>query len=290
MSDPNYPQSEGAGLKIPILFGIVIALLAANVYLFLQLDAVKTEVATMRESLLNEVSNLKETSSMSTQASRRNLERLKEELEAARRQAAMAAGQAKTDALKHADELSARLAAETRRANEQTKQELSTKVQEVATTADTKIGAVSTEVGTVKQEVASTKSELDKTIQDLKRTSGDLGVQSGLIATNGKELAALKQLGERNYFEFKLAKQKAPIKLADISVRLTKADPKKNRYNLEIVADDKRFEKKDKNVNEPVQFYMSKYRQPVELVVNEIRKDMIVGYLAQPKVQAARSN
>ena len=288
MSDP-YSPSEGAGLKIPILFGIVIALLAANVYLFLQLDAVKTEVATMRESLLNEVSNIKETSSMSTQASRRNLERLKEELEAARRQAAMAAGQAKTDALKHAEDLSARLAAETKRANEQTKQELSTKVEEVAATAENKIGAVSTEVGTVKQEVASTKSELDKTIQDLKRTSGDLGVQSGLIATNGKELAALKQLGERNYFEFKLAKQKTPVKVADISVKLTKADPKKNRYNVEIVADDKRFEKKDKNVNEPVQFYMSKYRQPVELVVNEIRKDMIVGYLAQPKVQAARA-
>ncbi|HZO56928.1 MAG TPA: hypothetical protein VFB63_29730, partial [Bryobacteraceae bacterium] len=75
MSDPMYPHSEGAGLKIPILFGIVIALLAANVYLFLQLDQVKTEVATMRESMLNEVSNIKETSSMSTQASRRNLER-----------------------------------------------------------------------------------------------------------------------------------------------------------------------------------------------------------------------
>jgi chromosome segregation ATPase len=284
----EYP-SEGSGLKIPILFGIVIALLAANVYLFLQLDQVKTEVATMRESIANEVSNLKETSSMSTQASRRNLERLKEELEAARRQAAMAAGQAKADAQRHADELSARLAAETKRTAEAVKTELSTKVAEVASAADTKIGAVSTEVGTVKQEVASTKSELDKTIAELKRTNGDLGVQSGLIATNAKELAALKALGDRNYFEFNLTKQKAPVRLADITILLKRSDPKRNRYTIELVADDKKFEKKDKTVNEPVQFYMSKYRQPYELVVNEVGKDKIVGYLSQPKVQAARN-
>jgi len=282
-------QSEGSGLKIPILFGIVIALLAANVYLFLQLDQIKTEVTAMRESVANEVSNIKETSSMSTQAGKRNLDRLKEELEAARRQAAMAAGQAKTDAQRHADELSARVALESKRTAEAVKSELSTKVDAVATAADSKIGAVSTEVGSVRQDVASTKSELDKTISDLKRTSGDLGVQSGLIATNSKELGALKALGERNYFEFNLTKQKAPVKLADVTLLLKKSDPKRNRYTIELVADDKRFEKKDKNVNEPVQFYMSKYRQPYELVVNEVGKDRIVGYLSQPKVQAARN-
>jgi hypothetical protein len=147
---------------------------------------------------------------------------------------------------------------------------------------------VSTEVGTVKSDLSSTKAELDKTIASLKSVSGDLGVQSGLIATNGKELAALKALGERNYFEFNLGKTKQPQRVGDVMLQLKKADQKRNRYTLDITADDKRVEKKDKGVNEPVQFYTSKARQPYEIVVNEVKKDVIVGYLATPKVQTGR--
>jgi hypothetical protein len=113
-------------------------------------------------------------------------------------------------------------------------------------------------------------------------------VQSGLIATNAKELAALKALGERNYYEFNLGKTKQPQKVGDVFIQLKRTDPKRNRYTIEILADDKKVEKKDKTVNEPVQFYTSKARQPYEIVVNEVRKDVIVGYLATPKVQASR--
>jgi len=43
---------------------------------------------------------------------------------------------------------------------------------------------------------------------------------------------------------------------------------------------------KDKTVNEPVQFYVtSKSRVPYELVINEVRKDTLVGYLSMPKVK-----
>ena len=119
--------------------------------------------------------------------------------------------------------------------------------------------------------------------------TGDLGVQSGYIATNGKELSALKRLGERNYFEFNLAKAKTPQKVGDITLLLKKTDQKKNKYTVEISADDKKTEKKDKNVNEPVQFYVAKARQPYELVVNEVGKDLIKGYLATPKDQIARN-
>jgi len=148
---------------------------------------------------------------------------------------------------------------------------------------------VNSEVSTVKTQVASTRSELDKTIGDLKKVTGDLGVQSGYIATNGKELSALKRLGERNYFEFNLAKAKTPQKVGDITLLLKKTDQKKNKYTVEISADDKKTEKRDKNVNEPVQFYVAKARQPYELVVNEIGKDVIKGYLATPKDQIARN-
>jgi len=270
-----------------ILFGAVIALIAANVYLFLQIDSLKQELAKNRETLLQEVGRVRETSSVTQAAAQRNLDSLKDELETARRQASMAVGAAKVEAQKHADEVAARLAQQQRASEAQLKGDIS-KVEQSATAANTKIGEVSTEVSGVKTDLSSTKSELDKTIANLKSVSGDLGVQSGLIATNSKELSALKALGERNYFEFNLGKTKQPQKVGDIFMQLKKTDQKKNKYTVEIRADDKLTEKKDKGVNEPVQFYTSRARQPYELVVNEVKKDVIVGYLATPKVQTGR--
>lgn len=291
MSDPTPaytpPSSSATGLKIAILFGFVIALLAFNIYLFLQLDHMRTDVSKMREQIMTEMANLRETSSVTTQTNRRHLDTLRDELEAARRQAAMAAGQAKQDATRRAEELAKQLEVEQRKQQEQVKSQIAEVKTDAASTA-AKVGEVSTEVGAVKTDVQATKAELDKTIANLKSVQGDMGVQSGLIATNGKELAALRALGERNYFEFNLGKTKAPQKVGDISVLLKKTDPKKNKYTIELVADDKKVEKKDKNVNEPLQFYVSKARQPYEIVVNEVKKDQIVGYLATPKVQVAR--
>jgi chromosome segregation ATPase len=292
MSDlTSAPMGSGSNSKIPILFGSVIALLGANIYLYTQLDDVRSDFGKFRESTKNELSTLKESSSVSTQTARRSLTSLKDELEAARRQQQMAVGQAKAEATRHAEELAKRLALEQEK-QQKVQQQLSsdlTKVSEVATTATNRIGEVNTEVTAVKSDVSATKTELDKTINDLKRVRGDLGETSGLVATNGKELAALKALGERNYFEFKLAKSKEPRKVGDVTMLLKKTDPKRNKFTVELVADDKKYEKKDKNVNEPLQFYVAKARQPYEIVVNEISKDLIVGYLSTPKVQSARN-
>jgi len=221
------------------------------------------------------------------------------QMDEARRQASVLAGQAKLDATRHADELAAKL--------ERMQQEQATKVAETATavsavsgevskvrddanTTKTRVGEVSTDLATVKTDAAATRSELEKTIANLNSTRGDLGVQSGLIATNAKELAALRSLGERQYTEFRLTKEKAPRKVGDIQIRLKSADMKKNRYTIEVIADDKLVEKKDKTINEPVQFMLSRATQPFEIVVNEVKKDMISGYVAAPKVQQARSN
>jgi hypothetical protein len=114
-------------------------------------------------------------------------------------------------------------------------------------------------------------------------------VQSGLIATNGNELAALKLRGERNYTDIKLGKTNKPVKFADITLRLKNVDPKKNKYTVEVMADDKLTEKKDKNINEPVQFYTAKGgHTPYELVINSVQKNEIVGYLSTPKEIASR--
>jgi chromosome segregation ATPase len=297
VSDSPYspPTRSKSGIMVGILFGAVIALVGATVYLFYQLGQLRVELGQTREALSAEISKVHETSTVSTATSRRNVDALKTDVEKYRAQAAQLSGQAKIDATKHADELAVRLEKAQQEEAQRVNQKVSavtaevSEVKESAVAANTRIGEVSTEVGSVKTDVAATKSELEKTIADLKSTRGDLGVQSGLIATNGKELAALKALGERNYTEFKIARAKTPQKIGDIAVRLTKTDPKRNRYTIEVVADDKTVEKRDKTVNEPVQFLLSKATQPYELVVNEVKKDVISGYVAAPKVQQVRN-
>ena len=285
MNDPN---ATGSGWKTPVVAGAILAVLAANVYMYLQLDKMRTDMAKFRETMLTEVTNLRETSSVTTQTNRKHLDTLKDEVEQARRQANMAASEAKSAAVKRAEQLAKQLEDEQKQESQRVSSELSA-VKQSASQADAKIGAVSGDVTAVRGEVASTKAELEKTIANLTKVTGDLGVQSGYIATNGKELAALKALGERNYIEFNLGKTKAPQRVGDITLLLKKTDPKKNRYTVEVQADDKVTEKKDKNINEPVQFYVQKSKQPYELVVNSVGKDKIVGYLSAPKNQVARN-
>lgn len=286
---PTYqpPEPQRSGLMIALVFGAIIALVAANIYLYVQVDHVRTDVSKMHDQIMGEVSNLRDSSSVSTAAQQRRIETLKQELETAQTQARSLSSQAKVEANARAEQIQRQLQAEQAKMRQQLSGEISG-VKQTAESATAKIADVSTDVGTVKTDVASTKTELQKTIADLKSVRGDLGVQSGLIATNGTELAALKRLGERNYFEFKLGKTKQRQRVGDITLLLKKTDPKRNKYTVEVMADDKLTEKKDKNINEPVQFYTSKARQPYELVVNQVQKNLIVGYLATPKEQNAR--
>jgi DNA repair exonuclease SbcCD ATPase subunit len=269
-----------------LISGALIALIVANVYLFVQIDKVRTELAQNNEKLATQISNLTDTSKVSSASQTRHIETLKQELEAAKQaaqsQARSLSSQAKAEAQAHADQLAHQIQSEEAKVQQQVSSELS-EVKTAASTANTKIADVATDVGGVKTNLSQTQADLQKTIADLKSARGDLGVQSGLIATNANELAALKRLGERNYTEFKLGKTKERQRVADITLLLKKTDPKKNKYTVEVMADDKLTVKQDRNVNEPVQFYTSKARQPYELVVNQVQKDMIVGYLATPK-------
>lgn len=274
---------RGSTLLVPILLGAVIALIAANIYLFLQLDKVKTDLAVVQQGLADEVTQLKETVNVSSAASRKRVEDLQSQLQAAQAEATQAVGRAKSEAVQRAEALSRQLAAEQRRQEEQQKL-IASRVEEVNKSAE----ETAQKVGTV-DEFTAKLAEADSMLDSaLKKAMGDMGVMSGLIATNAEELKKLKELGDRNYFEFDLRKAKQPTKVGDVLLRVTKTDTKRNRFTLEVIADDKKVEKKDRTLNEPIQFYTMSARQPYELVVNNVQKDRIVGYLATPKVQRAR--
>jgi hypothetical protein len=145
------------------------------------------------------------------------------------------------------------------------------------------VSNVKTDVGGVKTDVAQTKVQLEGDEARLRSMTGDLGVQSGLIATNGKELDILKHKGDRNYYTFTLNKGAKPSPFSGVSLSLKKSDPKHSRYTLEVDADDKKIEKRDKGLDEPVQFYTGRDNLLYELVVNNINKNQVVGYLSTPK-------
>ena len=284
---PGTAPSPGGGFKFPLLFGAVLALVGSNVYQYVQMDKMKTEIGKTKESLLQEIASAKETSAVSAQTAQRRTEALRVDLANAQARANALSGQARVEAQKHTDAIAAKLQAEQQKTAAALKADIGV-VSDANKETVAKVGEVKTEVGSVKTEVDNTKAELDKQISNLKRVQGEMGDQGSLIATNGKELQALRTLGERNYFEFKLAKAKTPSKVGDIQLLLKKTDPKKNRFTVEVLADDKNVEKRDRTVNEPIQFLTSKARQPYEIVVNSVGKDVISGYLATPKVTNAR--
>jgi chromosome segregation ATPase len=160
-------------------------------------------------------------------------------------------------------------------------EQAATKQQIGAVSSD--VASVKTDVGGVKTDVASTRSDLEATKSQLNRVVGDAGVMSGLIATNRGELEILKHKGDRNYFEFTLKKKDKPLLLSGIKLQLKKVDMKHSRFTLNVSADDRNIEKKDKNLDEPVQFYTGKNPVLYELVVNDIEKNSVSGYLSTPK-------
>ena len=145
------------------------------------------------------------------------------------------------------------------------------------------VGNVKTDVGGVKTDVAATKASLEATIAKLQGTIGDLGVQSGLIANTRSDLEALKHKGDRQYYEFTLLKGAKSQAFSTVGLQLKKTDPKKGKYTLDVTADDKTIEKKDKNQSEPVQFYTGREHMLYELVVWTVDKNKITGYLSTPK-------
>jgi hypothetical protein len=151
-------------------------------------------------------------------------------------------------------------------------------------------GVVSGEVNGVKGEVTKVSADVTDTRNDLATTKGklehaigDLSKHSELIATNHDELEFLKHRGDRDYFEFTLKKGKEPTHLSIISLQLKKTDPKKSKFTMYVLAEDKKIEKKDRTINEPLQFYTGRERQLFEVVVNSVDKDHVTGYLSTPK-------
>jgi ABC-type transporter Mla subunit MlaD len=269
--------------------GLVVAL-GSDAYLLTRSNDLKQDIARVDEGAHTQISKLNDATTGRIDEQQKAWDDfVSQKVKDVNESSTAAIRRARAEADKKSEELGRQIA-DTHTAVASQLNELS----ELKDTTTSKLTEVSTDVDHVKSNVedvksnaAATQTQLDGTSADLKRAIGDMGVMSGLIATNSKDLDALRALGERNYFEFDVRKG-GTQKVGDVTLMLKKSDPKHNRYTVDVLADDRHVEKSDKSVNEPIQLYVGGMSQPYEIVVNQVKKDQISGYLSTPKMKIAR--
>lgn len=268
----------------------LVALGGFSVYQFSQMNGLRQELSASTERQSADVQSQLAAQNASLKGT---VSDLQERLADQQQITSQSIARAQSLAAKHADTVVTKMQQTYDQKTAEQQQAFNTELAGVKTTASdtaSKLDGVGASVETVRTDLASTKAVADKTATDLARATGDMGVMSGLIATNGKEIAQLRAQGDRNIYEFNITKKAGMQKVGDIQIKLSKADQKKNRFTMVVMADDKFIEKKDKTANEPVQFYAAQgMRTPYEVVVNEVGKDTIKGYLATPKLTTARN-
>ena len=258
----DQPRRSHVALIVVLFCGLAIAL-AANVYQFVRGEQVSREVEQLRQNTQGQIAKLNDAATAALDENQQRFEAMKNQLEGA---TTATLRQARSEVNRTSSRLSQSL--------DQKHKEAMSQLSDLKENTSAKLDQVN--------------GDLEKTGTDLKRVMGDLGVMSGEVATNSKQLSVLRELGERNYYEFDLHKTKDPQKVGDIRLILKNADTKHSRFTVAVYADDKIVEKKDRTINEPVQLYVAGSRQPYEIVVNQVKKNEVIGYLATPKAKAPR--
>jgi hypothetical protein len=275
---PNVPSPEesyryenlGTPRWIPVLFAVLIVGLAAVVY------AGYSTQTRLQQELSKGAEQNKILSAQLEQANSRIAD-LKGQVDVTSQKVGMTRAEI-ADAKSRAEAIRKQQIA----SDQKLTQEITTAQKE----SEEKIGAVATDVTGAKKDIEATRSDLEATKTKLDRATGDMGVMSGLIAHNHDDLEELRRKGDRNYFEFTLQRSaKTPQRVGPVQMALNKTDPKKSKYTMTVLADDKSIEKKDKTAGEPIQFYVKGTARvaPYEIVVFEVGKNQITGYLATPK-------
>jgi small-conductance mechanosensitive channel len=187
-----------------------------------------------------------------------------------------------TDKLKvtHADLVAAR------NQNKNATTAVDQKVTSLATSVKAELAtkANADDVNKLNGDVTGVKTDLDATKNSIQMARSEMGT---LIARNHDEIDQLRRMGQRDYFEFTVQRKGGATRVGAIQIELKDTNTKKNRYTINVLADDNSFEKKDRSVNEPIFFYTGGTRAALELVVNKVTKTTATGYLSIPKTAGA---
>jgi hypothetical protein len=225
-------------------------------------QAVATQLKAAQQSMQQDVSSFKDRLAQSEKTNAN----LQGDLNVVTKRLKITQGQ-----LKNAREEAAKL-------NDATSQKLTALDTSVKSELATK--ASSDELKNVDTKVGTVRTDLDTTRDDLKMARSEMGT---LIARNHDEIDQLRRLGERDYVEFTIAGKNKPQKVGNVTVELKGVNQKRNQYSVAMTVEDKRYEKRNRALNEPVFFYTSGARFPQELVINKVSKDQVSGYVSIPK-------
>jgi len=175
-----------------------------------------------------------------------------------------------------------------RKQNKKATTAVDVKVTNLATSVKAELAtkANTDDVNKLNGDVSGVKTDLDATKNSIQMARSEMGT---LIARNHDEIDQLRRMGQRDYFEFTVQRKGGATKVGAIKIELKDTNTKKNRYTINVLADDNSFEKKDRSVNEPIFFYTGGTRAALELVVNKVTKTTASGYLSIPKASGTAS-
>ena len=265
--------STGHGVKFMVIFLVLAALAVGEFYTVNKMSSLRDEQVNQQNQLRKDLTAqiqdqvLTHLTAMEQQ-NRQQLAAVKAEFDQTTKRMGSQGGE-----LKRARAMVTQLRDQQRQQDVELKQQLAEK-------ADQK------QLGTLTEDVSSTKSDLETTKKVVSTLAADLGMARSdlgtLIARNHDDIEYLRKLGERDYYEFKLARN-SPTRVAGVGLDLRKTNVKRYRFNVAITADDMQVEKKDRTINEPVFFYVNGSKKPYELVVNSVQSTEVKGYISTPK-------
>ena len=277
-SSPS-PARKTAGF---VMF--LVAILMGNFYLYSKIKRSEVDAYTLQQRLEEKLGRLEKNSSYHLGNAQQEIQQLRSDLGEARVEAAK---KAKAEARRYTSRLSKNVASHQRTNQEALMGEIRG-VQEMAAATGAKVGAVEGEITSVKKEMAEAQSQIDSTDSVLKLTKDELQVMREWVSSNSSEIGQLRDFNERTYLTFRLPKSGKMYKIGGVLMRLRKTEPKRHRFSIELLADDRKMVKKDHYVNEPLQFYVGDSKRPYEIVMTSVRKEEVMGFLATPKIQMAR--
>ena len=225
-----------------------------------EVQALRSQSTTKVQELAADLNYIAEKMDITT----RDLEQARQLAETLKQENAQASQRFRTQQASHARDL------------DKLRKESTFRLEEVRQDTTSKIGAVTGEVQTV-------RVDLDATKNDLAASRKEIGDVRDQIAHNSSELAELRKRGERDYVEFDIRKSRNTERIGDVQVQLKKADTKRQKYDVLLLVDDSKIEKKERTANEPVTFLVGRDRLRYEIVVNYVDKDRIRGYMSTPK-------
>ena len=278
-------RSGGKGWKIAGGLAVA-ALIGFNVHLLNKVGAIETTTQSERAAMTAEVTDLESALSAQTGAHQREISALQESVEKTKTEAAE---RARVEARRGADQLSKLIAQKEREQQDMFLTEIGT-VRGETDTNRKGIEDVSTRVVGVQGELDQTQESLNETADRLAGTQTDVDAISGRVGTHDAAIERLKMQGQRDVTRFDLAVSKERTKIETVQLRVKDIDYKKNRYTLEVMADDRIVTHKDRLLNQPVEFYVTGVSQPYEVVVTEIERNQVSGYLATPKFKDLARN